>query len=148
MYCNKKTNSCGFKNNFKLSSSSWLSTILIIILPKCPFCVMAYSGAMTLCSGRMLYPNSNSQSIYFILGLSLIVLFGIILNYKGKRTIASIIIALLGISLLMLSQVYWYSEVGYYTSVLIIMTAIWNNGSLHYLLSKIFKNDIINYSKT
>jgi len=102
-------------------------------------CVMAYSGAMSMCSGKMIYPNASSESLYFILGLSAIVLYGIIFNYKGKKTLISIAIASLGIICLVLSQMYWYSEITYYLSVLIIMTAIWNNGSLYYFLRHIGK---------
>ena len=95
---------------------------------------MAYSGAMSLCSGKMLYPNAGNDSILFIAALAILVLAGIIFNYKGRRTIYSVIIALVGITLLLLSQLYWYSEPAYYLSVAIIVLAIWNNGSLHHVL--------------
>lgn len=127
-----------------VQKGTWLSALLIILLPKCPFCVMAYSGAVTLCSGKM-YPNSQSESVYFIFGLSLLILIGIALNYKGTRTIYSLLLATVGILFMMLSQVYWFSSAGYYSSVLIIVIAIWNNGSLHFLLNKLSKsNGLIN----
>lgn len=109
---------------------------------------MAYSGAMTLCSGKMLYPNSGNESIYFIAALCTVVILGIILNNRGIRTKVALTIASLGIISLLLSQMVWYSEVGYYVSVLIILTAVWINGSLLNFLNKIVKNYSINYSKT
>ena len=139
MNCSTKSNACGHRKKSSFQGKSWLSVLLIIILPKCPLCVMAYSGAMTMCSGKMIYPNAGSDAMYFILGLSTMVLLGILLNYKGRRTIASIVIAMIGITCLLLSQLLWYSEVAYYISVLIIVTAIWNNGSLYYFLRHIEK---------
>lgn len=141
--CISKTNLCtGHKKKINTQGKSWLSVLLIIILPKCPLCVMAYSGAMTMCSGNMIYPNAGSESVYFLLVLSALVLLGIILNYKGRRTILAIIIALVGITNLLLSQIYWYSEVSYYLSVLIIISGIWFNGSLYHFI-KHFENLIV-----
>ncbi len=138
--------SCGNRLSKTSEKSSWLSALIIILLPKCPFCVMAYSGAVTLCSGKM-YPNSQSESVYFILGLSLIILLGIALNYKGTRTIFSLLLATTGIALMTMSQVYWFSSFGYYSSVFIILIAIWNNGSLHYLLNKLSNSYSLKYIK-
>lgn len=98
---------------------------------------MAYSGAMTMCSGKMLYPNAGGESVYFLAGLSALIILGILLNYKGKKTLISLAIALAGIACLILSELYWYSETTYYLSVLIIITAIWNNGSLQYFINYI-----------
>jgi len=130
-----ETQNCRYKMKLSHSKGSWLSLLLIAILPKCPFCVMAYSGAVTLCSGKM-YPNAHTESVYFLLILGLVITVSILLNYRGRRTLVSLSLVLIGVASMMLSQVVWYSEVGYYYSVLLIFIAIWNNGSLHYLINK------------
>lgn len=132
--CSSDNKLCSKHRKISTQGKSWLSVLLIILLPKCPLCVMAYSGAMTMCSGNMIYPNAGNESLYFLLGLSAIVLLGIILNYRGRRTHLALAIALVGIINLILSQVYWYSEVSYYLSVLIIITGIWYNGSLYHFI--------------
>ena len=132
--CSSDGKLCGKHRRISTQGKSWLSVLLIIILPKCPLCVMAYSGAMTMCSGNMIYPNAGSESVYFLLGLSALVLLGIILNYRGRRTQMALVIALVGITNLILSQLYWYTEVSYYLSVLIIITGIWYNGSLYHFI--------------
>jgi len=108
---------------------------------------MAYSGAMTMCSGKMIYPNSSSESTYFLAFLSILVLAGIAFNFKGFKTLISLGIAIVGISFLILSQVYWYSEIAYYLSVFIIVMAIWLNGSLTYFLRYI-ENLLFNQNRT
>ncbi len=146
MPCKQKQKGC-LKLSIPSNKGSWLSAILIILLPKCPFCVMAYSGAMTMCSGKMIYPNSSSESTYFLAFLSILVLAGIAFNFKGFKTLISLGIAIVGISFLILSQVYWYSEIAYYLSVFIIVMAIWLNGSLTYFLRYI-ENLLFNQNRT
>lgn len=116
--------------------ASWLPGILIAILPKCPFCLMAYSGAVTLCSGNMLYPNAGSLSAYITLGLSAFILVIIFLNYKGKRTIQSLIIATIGVFLLYISQFIYLNSYIYYLAVITLLFGIWYNGSFFYFYNK------------
>jgi hypothetical protein len=108
---------------------SWFPAIFIAILPKCPFCIMAYSGAVSMCSGKMLFPNAHSYSGYFIIGLSIVILLSILLNNKGSRTLVSAFIVSIGILLLAISQFVSMSEPQYYFACLIMFFGIWYNGS-------------------
>lgn len=115
---------------------SWLPGILIAILPKCPFCLMAYSGAVTLCSGSTLYPNAGSYAIYITGILSLFVLFIICLNYKGKQTLKSFSITLIGIVILLTSQFIIIDQYLYYLGAATMLFGIWYNGSFFYFYKK------------
>ena len=80
---------------------SFVSAALIIVLPKCPFCIAAYSGAM------MMFYEVDSASLAPIFMhlkplLGLLVLTSILLNFKGKKskiavsiTVASFVFLLL-----------------------------------------------------
>ncbi len=127
----------------KSSAYSWLPAILIAILPKCPFCIMAYSGAMSLCSGKMLYPHANSSAGYIIVGIALIVLLGIVFNFRGRRTWIAATIAGLGICLLAISQFYYISEVLYYVAVVLLFFGVWFNGSFYYFYDRFINRKII-----
>jgi len=116
--------------------ASWLPGILIAILPKCPFCLMAYSGAVTLCSGNTLYPNAGGYSAYITVGLSLFILIIIYLNYKGKRTFHSLLITLSGVVLLLISQFIYINSYLYYGGVALLLFGIWYNGSFFYFYKK------------
>ena len=126
------------RSSKRLNYSSWVPVFIIAVLPKCPFCVMAYSGAISLCSGNMYFPNSHAYSAYIIVGLSIITLSGIILNNKGRRTIIAAIVATIGILFLAISQFYSLSEHLYYLSVGLLFFGIWYNGSFHYFYRNYF----------
>ena len=120
----------------KFSIANFIPAFLIAILPKCPFCIMAYTGAVSLCSGKMWSPNTNAYSSYLIMGLSVLVLLAILLNHRGKRTYLAAIFAVAGIALLYLSQYYWLSEFTYYVSVILLFFSIWFNGSFFYFIKR------------
>lgn len=133
--CRNNTN-CSKTKDYKFS---WLPAIVIAVLPKCPFCIMAYSGAVSMCSGKMLFPNADAYSGYIIVALSLLVLFGIILNKKGRRTWIAAFIASLGIVLLTISQFYYLSQSIYYIACFALFFGIWFNGSFGYFYNKFFQ---------
>lgn len=122
---------CG-KQKRKLNLS-WLPAIIVAILPKCPFCIMAYSGAMTMCSGNMLYPNAGTSASYLTIGIALFVLLSMILNYKGRKTQVALLLAASGILLMLIGQFFFISMTNYYLGVLLLFFGIWYNGSfLHF----------------
>lgn len=123
------------KKKEKGRSYSWLPAIVVAILPKCPFCIMAYSGAVTMCSG-MKYPNAGSWSAYLSLGLAVFVLLGIVLNRRGPKTWVALAIASLGILLLFISQFFIISMSSYYLGVMVLFFGIWYNGSFTHFLQK------------
>lgn len=122
-------------NAKKKRSYSWLPAVVVAILPKCPFCIMAYSGAVTMCSG-MKYPHAGSFSAYLSLGLAAIVLLGILLNRRGRKTWRAFGLASLGILTLLVGQFFIISATNYYLGVGLLFFGIWYNGSFTYFLRK------------
>lgn len=141
----KTVNCLSCKSDLRFKYGSWIPPILMVLLPKCPFCIMAYSGAMSLCSGKMLYPNANSLSSYIFIFLSLCVLLSIYLNYKGRTTWVALGISIIGVIVLFISQFALISQGLFYTSTAILFFGIWYNGSFHYVYRTYFIN---NYRKT
>jgi len=126
---------------------SWLPAIFIAIIPKCPFCIMAYSGAVTLCSGTTMYPHADTTTSYLSLGLALFVILSILFNNKGKKTKYALCITIIGMIILMSSQLYWISEYLYYAGVGFIFMGIWYNGSFSFFYKKIITSFTMAYPK-
>ncbi len=132
-HCSSKQ---GCKKTNYLPFFSWMPGILVAILPKCPFCIMAYSGAVTLCSGTTLYPNSGSNAAYLTLAISVFILFMILRNYRGKRTIVSLILCSIAILLLLVSQLILMESFIYTIASILLLFGIWYNGSFLYCYKK------------
>lgn len=80
---------------------SFVSAALIILLPKCPFCIAAYSGAF------MMFYEVDSASLAPIFThikpiLGLFVLTSILLNFKGRKSKVAVMITAASFSLLLL----------------------------------------------
>ncbi|MBK8656406.1 MAG: hypothetical protein KBG02_11160 [Haliscomenobacter sp.] len=110
----------------------WLPAVVVAILPKCPFCIMAYAGAVPLCGGKTIYPNAGNVSLYLTIGFAVVVLLGILLNHKGVRTFHAGLIAIAGVVCLVMSQIVWISMPLYYLGVGLLFFGIWYNGSFAY----------------
>ena len=119
---------------------AWLPAMVVAILPKCPFCIMAYSGAISMCSGNNLYPHAGSYMSYVTLLLALVVLIGIAFNFKDNRTWTALAIAIIGITLVYLSQFIFISAIYYYLGVSLLFFGIWYNGSFFYFYRRYLKN--------
>lgn len=115
---------------------SWLPALFIAFIPKCPFCIMAYSGAITLCSGTKMYPHTDTTTSYISIGLATIVILSILFNNRGKKTAYAFMLTCTGMLLLMTSQFYWISEYLYYAGVGFIFFGIWYNGSFGFFYQK------------
>jgi len=120
---------------------AWLTGMLMVILPKCPFCVFAYSSTIMLCSKDSITSKTNlhhsGSTILFTIILCLFTLAGIALNWRGRRTSYAIGIALAGCLIAVCSVLYGGGEPLYYSGVLLIFTGVWLNGSLLYVINRI-----------
>ena len=134
-------------------NSSFFSSILVILLPKCPFCIMAYSSAITVCGGQSIYMDANNWVSYIPLILSFAILCLILLNHRGKRTWLAASVATLSISSILLSHQLVIAPVFYDLGGAGLLIAIWMNGSLlhfsDFLSGKLLKlkNSFITPSK-
>jgi hypothetical protein len=121
----------------KASSVSVLSTFLLIILPKCPFCIMAYSSAITICGGPDMYLMSNNWVSFVPLALALFINVMLLLNWRGRRTFNALLVSLVGFSLILMTHQLILSSGFYNLGAMLLFMSIWLNGSFIYLLSRI-----------
>lgn len=128
------------KNRF-----GFISGFLLAILPKCPFCIMAYSGTVMLCGkGTFLEAEQNRYSlptIFLTAFFCLLVIAGILLNFRGNRTKFALVLSAAGILMILNSVIRNGGEQLYYLGVSIMFIAVWLNGSLISYLRK-FKNTL------
>ena len=127
------------KSQSKLNTAlqpSFLGSLLIVIIPKCPFCVMAYSSAITMCGGKSLYLAQNNWISYVPLLLSLVIIYILVKNYKDQRTLMAIGLAVSGSTLLVLVHQTIVGPVFYNLGAILLFSAIWLNGSLLSFISQ------------
>ncbi len=110
--------------------------VLIVVLPKCSLCVMAYSSTLIMCSGRSVIRETNSFGMV-ILGLLIAILFwGISRNYRGERTVLALLMAAAGTLIIFFSQVGLIGDQLYYAGCGLTFFAIWLNGSFFHVMHK------------
>ena len=118
------------------SSASLFSTVVLIILPKCPICIMAYSSAITICGGTDMYFRSNNWVSYVPLVLALFINLMFLFNWRGQRTLYALTIAMVGFTLILLTHQLVLSPVFYDLGAVLLLMSIWLNSSLIFLLNK------------
>ena len=111
-----------------------LTGLLLVILPKCPFCIMAFTGTALLCGeGTIIESTVTHNSILTIIItalLCLVTLAGILLNRRGVRTYYALALALAGMTMIMYSVIRDGGQTLYYSGILGVFTGVWLNGSL------------------
>lgn len=131
---------CGKNNRVSKRNFGLLGGLLLALLPKCPFCIMAYSGTLMLCAKDS---TSISEHIYTstttILLTSffcLVTLLSIFFNKRGIRTRYALLISLFGTCLVIISTLFYGGWGLYYTGVAVIFAGVWLNGSLLYFINR------------
>ena len=132
---------CGVKKTAKRreSTPSLITGLLIAIVPKCPYCILAYSSAITMCSGSKLYSHEPSWTSYLLIALAVLTVVFILLNYKGLRTIIAASLATSGSLLMLMSQFYTFEINHYYLGTFLLLFGIWVNASFRFFLRRWIK---------
>lgn len=129
---------CGFithnKVRIKNPHYSFLSTLLIVLLPKCPFCVMAYTSAITMCGAGSMTGYSTLWTSYISICLALLTFLIVAWNYKGKKTILACLLILTGSLFIIQSELYSGLLTGYYWGSAMLFVGIWVNGNFSYFV--------------
>jgi hypothetical protein len=143
---------CKKSRKLKISTKyNVLTGILLAILPKCPFCVMAYSSTVFLCGKDTLienhYQHNSPLSILIVTFFCALVVVGLLLNFRGSRTKYALLLAALGIFIILKTMISSGGQQLYYSGVAIVFIAVWLNGSLISILKKL-KNAFSGVTKT
>ena len=139
---NTNCNSCDTPSPKDSKQGYGLMTgLLLALLPKCPFCVMAFTGTALLCGEGSVVEISrthNSLLTIVITGvLCLMTCIGIALNRRGNRTLYALAIAAIGIALIMYSVIRSGGQPLYYGGISLVFFAVWLNGSLLWFVRKL-----------
>jgi hypothetical protein len=117
---------CTPTSQFKYPS---LLSILILILPKCPFCFVAYTSAMTMCGSSALVSQHLDWAAYLAISLAIIVVFCIARNYRGIGTSRALILAIVGLLFVLSGLFQTENIISYYIgSILLLIAAFYNGG--------------------
>jgi len=117
-----------------------LTTLLLVLLPKCPFCLLAFSSTVMLCGkagGVYELTHSSSITIFVTAFFCFLVLISIVFNYRGTRTKYALLLVSIGCLLIMYSAGIGGGLLLYYSGVALLFTGVWLNASLLYVISKI-----------
>lgn len=113
-------------------SMSFISTVLLILIPKCPLCLTAYMSAMVLFFD-IEYATLVPVLLHTKPVMGILIIAMILLNRKDKRTL--IALAITGIALTFLVLKTYYGIALLMPDWLIYSTfilAVWYNGNFQY----------------
>lgn len=113
-------------------SISFLSTLLLILIPKCPLCMTAYMSALVLFFD-IEYTTLVPVLLHTKPVMGLIIIAMILLNRKDKRTWVALGIALIAQSFLLLKTYFGMMlALPDWTLYTAFIFAIWYNGNFRY----------------
>lgn len=122
--------SCTTSKTNKISTgSSLFSALLVVVIPKCPICIMAYTSAVTMCGGPDMYMAENNLISYTPILLSVVIMGLIFYNRKGWRTWIALVIAILGGCFVLLTHQLILPAKFYDVGTILLFLAIWFNGN-------------------
>jgi peptidoglycan/LPS O-acetylase OafA/YrhL len=126
------SSSSGYTRNF-----SSLAGLIVLILPKCPACLVSYTSAMTLCGSTTLVAYVTHETdikAYLALALGLMIVGSILFAFRrGRRVHLALALALGGESLLGVSLLLNESLPYYYTgATLLVLATLLLGGSFHW----------------
>jgi hypothetical protein len=129
--CCKTKASPDKKQNGAGGSMSLFSTILLILLPKCPFCFAAYLSAMAL-----FFDMESAQLVPVLIHvkplLGLIIIALILLNQRGRRTWISLGIAMAAMAFLILKTYFNTAVLPDWLIYTAFFFSVWYNGNFKY----------------
>jgi len=116
------------------------TTLLLVLLPKCPFCLLAFSSTMMLCGkagGVYELTHSSSTTILITAFFCFLVLISILFNYRDARTKYALLLVTTGSLMVMCSVGIGGGLALYYSGVTLLFIGVWLNASLLYVISSI-----------
>lgn len=127
------------KGRSKKSQYPLLSTLLIALLPKCPFCITAFTSAVTVCSTKPMLEFTLQWTSWISITLGVITLGAVALNFKGRKTMIACLIIIAGILLIARSELVTGQINMYYAGAVLLLTGGWINGNFSWFMRLLFK---------
>lgn len=116
----------------KAEGLPFLLGILVAILPKCPFCILAYSSAITLCSGAQIRQHTTGWSSWISIALTLVILGILWYNFRGRRTWFAALLVVIGGGLILHAELFSGSHEVYYAGATLLLAGVWVNASFYF----------------
>lgn len=98
-------------------------------------CALAYSTAITMCSGKVFHHQPDWTS-YISIVLALATMILVLWNFKGVRTIAASALILAGGVIIFNSELFTGNTTHYYVGCGLVLGGVWANGSLLHFVRK------------
>ena len=128
------------KGRIHKESASLGSILLIILLPKCPFCILSYTSAIAVCGSAGIPEAGLGNSFWLTAAWIGITLFSVGYNFKGKRTWNALGLSFLGSLCLLLPYFFQVESTSYfYTGAFLLLWGVWVNGSFTYFFQKLIR---------
>ena len=113
-------------------------SLLIALLPKCPFCIFGYTSVMAMCSGNAVQSHTaGNAAAYLPIILSSFVIVSLFLNFKGQKTVIALGLAVIGTGLTHWSALWSGNLVAYFGGATLIFLSVFMNGSFTFFWQKI-----------
>jgi len=125
------------KSTVKTASDySLLTGILIALLPKCPFCILSFTSAITVCSSKGLTTYSPHWTSFISIAFAALTILIVAYNYKGIKTQVALFFILTGSALVIYSELFSGLLQPYYLGSSILLLGVWINGSFIFFYNK------------
>lgn len=130
--CKTKFTSPNKKVEAANGSMSFISTILLILIPKCPLCLTAYMSAMVLFFD-IEYATLLPVLLHTKPIMGLLIITMILINRKDKRTVIAVTVAGLAMIILVLKTYFGLALIlPDWIIYIAFIFAIWYNGNFQY----------------
>lgn len=109
---------------------AWISSFGLAIVPKCPICYVTYSSSIAICG--LSTPHESKMNILLILSLTALTIVLLVINYRGKRTLLSILMVVIGVLIIILlgPNIHYTNPLFYVGSLTILSGVIINKRKL------------------
>lgn len=108
--------------------------VIVAVMPKCGFCILAYSGTMAMCGAGLAtesYHQTSSRTALIVVTIfGLITLISVLINRRGFRTFLALILVTSGLCLTTLSMMKGGGSVAFYSGAVLMLLGVWTNSSL------------------
>ena len=99
-------------------------------------CALAYSSAITMCSGGTLYDHNANWTSYISVSLCALTIGLVLWNYKGRRTILAVLTVIVGSLIILHTEFVSGNVTNYYIGSSMVFLGVWLNGSFWHFVRK------------